>query len=147
MRRSVEAGLRRRGRCVDRGRAHWLVDVQRVEAEAAVGQFACSAVGKEAAQGFAHGTKGNLVPGNFVFAKEPRFLGFVSEEEKRRLLRSAWAVVFPSPKEGWGISNVEAAACGTGMVSAISGTASEPKPAPKPLLLMPKITTAGMAAP
>lgn len=42
-----------------------------------------------------------------------RFLGFVSEEEKRRLLRSAWAVVFPSPKEGWGISNVEAAACGT----------------------------------
>jgi glycosyltransferase involved in cell wall biosynthesis len=42
-----------------------------------------------------------------------RFLGFVSEEEKRRLLRRAWAVVYPSPKEGWGISNVEAAACGT----------------------------------
>ncbi len=42
-----------------------------------------------------------------------RFLGFVSEEEKRRLLRQAWAVVFPSPKEGWGITNVEAAACGT----------------------------------
>jgi glycosyltransferase involved in cell wall biosynthesis len=42
-----------------------------------------------------------------------RFLGFVSEEEKRRLLRTAWAVVFPSPKEGWGISNIEAAACGT----------------------------------
>ena len=42
-----------------------------------------------------------------------RFRGFVSEEEKRRLLRQAWAVVFPSPKEGWGITNVEAAACGT----------------------------------
>jgi len=42
-----------------------------------------------------------------------RFLGFVSEEEKRRRLRRAWALVFPSPKEGWGISNVEAAACGT----------------------------------
>jgi glycosyltransferase involved in cell wall biosynthesis len=42
-----------------------------------------------------------------------RFLGFVSEQEKRRLLRRAWAVVFPSPKEGWGITNVEAAACGT----------------------------------
>ena len=42
-----------------------------------------------------------------------RFPGFVSEDEKRRLLRRAWAVVFPSPKEGWGISNVEAAACGT----------------------------------
>jgi glycosyltransferase involved in cell wall biosynthesis len=46
-------------------------------------------------------------------AQAVRFLGFVTEEEKRRLLRSAWAVVFPSPKEGWGISNVEAAACGT----------------------------------
>ena len=42
-----------------------------------------------------------------------RFLGFVSEEEKRRRLRRAWALVFPSPKEGWGIANVEAAACGT----------------------------------
>jgi len=42
-----------------------------------------------------------------------RFLGFVPEEEKQRLLRQAWAVVFPSPKEGWGITNVEAAACGT----------------------------------
>jgi len=42
-----------------------------------------------------------------------RFLGFVPDEEKRRLLRRAWAVVLPSLKEGWGISNVEAAACGT----------------------------------
>jgi len=42
-----------------------------------------------------------------------RFLGYVSEQEKQRLLRRAWAVVFPSPKEGWGITNVEAAACGT----------------------------------
>lgn len=42
-----------------------------------------------------------------------RFLGFVPEEEKRDRLRRAWAVVFPSAKEGWGISNVEAAACGT----------------------------------
>jgi glycosyltransferase involved in cell wall biosynthesis len=46
-------------------------------------------------------------------AEDARFLGFVSHEEKRRLMRRAWAVVFPSPKEGWGISNVEAAACGT----------------------------------
>ena len=41
------------------------------------------------------------------------FLGYVSEEEKRELLRRAWANVYPSPKEGWGISNIEAAACGT----------------------------------
>jgi glycosyltransferase involved in cell wall biosynthesis len=42
-----------------------------------------------------------------------RFGGYVSEEEKRDLLRRVWAHVYPSPKEGWGISNVEAAACGT----------------------------------
>src|SRR5207302_341750 len=47
-----------------------------------------------------------------------RFFGFVSEEAKRRLLRRAWAVVLPSPKEGWGISNVEAAACGTPALAA-----------------------------
>jgi glycosyltransferase involved in cell wall biosynthesis len=46
-------------------------------------------------------------------ASAVEFLGFVPEEEKRRRLRRAWAVVLPSPKEGWGISNVEAAACGT----------------------------------
>lgn len=49
-----------------------------------------------------------------------RFLGFVSEEEKRRRLRQAWAVVFPSPKEGWGITNVEAAACGTPAIASNS---------------------------
>src|SRR5439155_250742 len=47
-----------------------------------------------------------------VWAAE-RFLGLVSETDKRRLLRRAWAAVLASPKEGWGISNVEAAACGT----------------------------------
>jgi glycosyltransferase involved in cell wall biosynthesis len=41
------------------------------------------------------------------------FHGFVTEEQKLRLLRSAWANVFPSPKEGWGITIIEAAACGT----------------------------------
>jgi glycosyltransferase involved in cell wall biosynthesis len=47
-----------------------------------------------------------------------RFQGFVSEEQKRELLRRAWAVVLPSAKEGWGISNVEAAACGTPALAA-----------------------------
>lgn len=41
------------------------------------------------------------------------FLGFIPESEKVGLLRKAWATVYPSPKEGWGITNVEAAACGT----------------------------------
>jgi len=42
-----------------------------------------------------------------------RFLGFVDEARKLELLRSTWANLFPSPKEGWGITVVEAAACGT----------------------------------
>lgn len=42
-----------------------------------------------------------------------RFLGFVSEERKLALLRETWANLLPSPKEGWGITVVEAAACGT----------------------------------
>lgn len=42
-----------------------------------------------------------------------RFLGFVDEATKLRLLREAVANVFPSPKEGWGITVMEAAACGT----------------------------------
>jgi glycosyltransferase involved in cell wall biosynthesis len=41
------------------------------------------------------------------------FHGFVSEERKIDLMRRAWANIFPSPKEGWGITVVEAAACGT----------------------------------
>jgi len=49
-----------------------------------------------------------------------RFLGFVDEEKKRNLLRQAWAVVFPSAKEGWGIVNVEAAACGTPAIASDS---------------------------
>lgn len=48
------------------------------------------------------------------------FLGWVSEERKRRLLRTAWASVYPSPKEGWGITNIEAAACGTPAVASDS---------------------------
>jgi glycosyltransferase involved in cell wall biosynthesis len=41
------------------------------------------------------------------------FHGFVSEERKIDLMRAAWANVFPSPKEGWGMTVIEAAACGT----------------------------------
>lgn len=48
------------------------------------------------------------------------FLGFVSDAEKRALLRRAWALALASPKEGWGISNLEAAACGTPVVASDS---------------------------
>jgi glycosyltransferase involved in cell wall biosynthesis len=49
-----------------------------------------------------------------------RFLGFVSAEEKRDLLRRSWASVFASPKEGWGITNLETAACGTAVIASDS---------------------------
>ena len=42
-----------------------------------------------------------------------RFHGFVDDDTKRRLFRAAWANLFPSPKEGWGLTVMEAAACGT----------------------------------
>ncbi len=41
------------------------------------------------------------------------FHGLVTEEEKVSLLRRSWANIYPSPKEGWGITVIEAAACGT----------------------------------
>ena len=53
-------------------------------------------------------------------ADRVRFLGFVSEEEKVALLRRAWGLCFTSPKEGWGITNLEAAACGTPVVASRS---------------------------
>lgn len=49
-----------------------------------------------------------------------RFLGFVSEADKSALLRRAWIVSLTSPKEGWGITNLEAAACGTPVVASDS---------------------------
>ena len=49
-----------------------------------------------------------------------RFLGFVPESEKLALLRQAWSLAFASPKEGWGITNLEAAACATPVVASDS---------------------------
>ena len=46
--------------------------------------------------------------------------GFVDEPEKLRLLRGAWVHVLTSPKEGWGISVLEAAGCGTCTVASDS---------------------------
>ena len=49
-----------------------------------------------------------------------RFLGRIDEAAKLALLRRAWALVLASPKEGWGITNLEAAACGTPVVASNS---------------------------
>jgi glycosyltransferase involved in cell wall biosynthesis len=48
------------------------------------------------------------------------FRGFLPLDEKVRLLREAWVLVQPSPKEGWGLTVVEAGACGTAVVAADS---------------------------
>jgi len=42
-----------------------------------------------------------------------RFYPFLTGEKKKKMLQSSWIHVLPSTKEGWGISVIEAAACGT----------------------------------
>jgi len=49
-----------------------------------------------------------------------RFTGRVSEEEKVELYRRAWALVMTSPKEGWGLTCLEAEACGTPVIASDS---------------------------
>ena len=41
------------------------------------------------------------------------FTGFVNERTKVEWLHRAWVTVYPSIKEGWGLTNIEANACGT----------------------------------
>lgn len=48
------------------------------------------------------------------------FAGYVTEAEKLELFQRAWVHVLTSPKEGWGITNLEAAACGTPTVASDS---------------------------
>src|SRR5690606_10178133 len=48
------------------------------------------------------------------------FRGFVSEDEKLRLYNEAAVFVNPSLKEGWGLTSIEANACGTPVVAADS---------------------------
>ncbi len=45
-----------------------------------------------------------------------KFTGFVDEEKKREILSLAWVVINTSSKEGWGLVNMEAFACGTPVV-------------------------------
>lgn len=41
------------------------------------------------------------------------FAGYVDEDRKLELLRRSWVHVLPSAKEGWGLTVLEAGACGT----------------------------------
>ncbi len=50
------------------------------------------------------------------------FLGYISEEEKISLYQKAWVFMNPSIREGWGITSIEANACGTPVVAShVSG--------------------------
>jgi glycosyltransferase involved in cell wall biosynthesis len=53
-------------------------------------------------------------------ARAVDFLGFLPSAEKVRRMREAWVVVQSSPKEGWGLTVIEAGACGTAVVAADS---------------------------
>ncbi len=48
------------------------------------------------------------------------FPGFVSTEEKVEILQKSHVAVYPSSKEGWGLTNIEANACGTAVIAANS---------------------------
>lgn len=56
--------------------------------------------------------------GSLDLTRRVKFLGLISERAKLALLRRAWATLLASPKEGWGISNLESAACGTPVIAA-----------------------------
>lgn len=46
------------------------------------------------------------------------FPGFVSEEKKVEYLCRSHVMVYPSLKEGWGLTNIEANSCGTSVIAA-----------------------------
>ena len=48
------------------------------------------------------------------------FTGYVPSQERVRMLRASHVAVSPSPKEGWGLTVVEANACGTPVVASRS---------------------------
>jgi glycosyltransferase involved in cell wall biosynthesis len=74
------------------------------------------------------------------------FLGFVGEAEKLDLLRRAWGLAFASPKEGWGITNLEAAACATPVVASDSPGLRESVRHGETGFLVPHGDVAAMAA-
>ena len=74
------------------------------------------------------------------------FLGFISEEQKLELLRGAWALAFASPKEGWGMTNLEAAACATPVIASDSPGLRESVVDGETGLLVPHGDVAAMSA-
>lgn len=63
--------------------------------------------------------KGELIDlaGRLNIGDKVEFTGFVDKSEKVRRLQKAWVAVYPSLKEGWGLTNIEANACGTPVIA------------------------------
>lgn len=61
-----------------------------------------------------------LMVGRLNLQDSVDFLGFVSQEEKLHCLQSAYVAVFPSAKEGWGLTVIESNCCGTPVVASDS---------------------------
>jgi glycosyltransferase involved in cell wall biosynthesis len=63
--------------------------------------------------------KGELqsLAGRLKIEDKVEFTGFVDQAEKVRRLQGAWVAVCASLKEGWGLTNIEANACGTPVVA------------------------------
>ncbi|MCP4684517.1 MAG: glycosyltransferase family 4 protein [bacterium] len=57
---------------------------------------------------------------NLGLANDVEFPGFVSPEEKVDRMRRSHVCVLPSPKEGWGLTNIESSSVGTAVVAANS---------------------------
>jgi len=61
-----------------------------------------------------------MLAGKLKIRDRVDFPGFVSKEDKVNILRRSHVAVYPSLKEGWGLTNIEANACGTAVVAANS---------------------------
>lgn len=59
------------------------------------------------------------------YASDIRFFGFVEDEALPNLYRAASCMIYPSLFEGFGLPPVEAMACGTPVISSISGSLDE----------------------
>lgn len=84
--------------------------------------------------------------GTLGVASRVRFLGRIDETAKSALLRRAWATLFASPKEGWGITNLEAAASGTPVIASNSPGIRESVRHGETGFLVPHGDVAAMAA-
>ncbi len=78
-------------------------------------------------------------------AEAVEFRGFLARPDKVRALQQAWVLVQPSPKEGWGLTVVEAGACGTAVVAADSPGLRDSVRRDETGLLVPYGDDAGLA--